>query len=197
MMEVKKKYVYESDKLNNFYGMMPLDMYVSMIYFNYNKHEFINTLISIYDLIDFITECFVETLLSEIKFNGEFQVSDVYLSATPSLNSDSVKKTLLIFCSNKKIIVSENKIEGQEGIRMRNQSKESMMTTVLSSHKLAARLVTTIIDRCDSCKKVSVIGIDSQSQEEIQEEVKATLGEKIEVHEKGDNKFDLRNYQRI
>lgn len=197
MMEVRKKYIYDAEKLNSFYGMMPLDMYVSMVYFNYNKDQFKNTLLSITDLVDFTTECLLEILVSELKFTGEFDVSDLYISAIPSINSDSSRKVALFFCQGKKIIVSEQRLENNDGIKMKNVTKEYMMTLMLSCHKLALKLVQNIIDKCNNCKKVSVIGMN-ETDEEVKEKIESSTGQSVEVtEEQKRNKFDLRDYQRL
>jgi len=197
MMEVKKKYIYDAEKLNSFYGMIPLDMYVSMVYFNCQQDQFENTLLSINDLVDFITECLLEMLVSELKFNSDLGVLDIYISSIPSINSDSTRKVALFFCKEKKVIVSEQRLENNDGIKMKNVSKEYMMTSMLSCHKLALKFVQFIIDKCNTCKKVSVIGLN-ETDEEVKEKVEAETGQEVEVtEEQKRNKFDLRDYQRI
>lgn len=189
MKEVTKKFVYDITSMESFYGMIPLDMYVSMVYFNiHNKQDYEGVLIDFQDLTNFLTECLTELFLSETTFNlNDFTpaINDFYISSIPIVNKKHPAKAVTIKWQVQKILITE--MGGYERqFKMKDYGKEKMLNVILSSHKYACSIVSEVIRKCSDCKKVSVVGVD-----EVKEEINP------QSTESNIRKFDLNEYEKI
>src|SRR5258706_5152030 len=103
MITIKSRFVYEVNELENFFGMLRLDVYITLMFFNGSNEEYNNVFLQFYELSQFVTECLVEALTREKIYFSDLDVSarDFYISAVPSSLKDT-KKILLFKHLNKK-----------------------------------------------------------------------------------------------
>jgi hypothetical protein len=190
MLEIKKKFVYVINSLKKFHGMIPLDVYMTLIYFNYNEDDeeckkiFLNT----GELLCFLTECISEVLISEInidpkKFNPELK--DFYLSTIPQFQADEFKKILVFKTSDKQIIISEDSIDNHHSLKMKNLSKEQLLSTIFSVQNLVTCIFSDLLKKFTKAKGLKAVDIGKN---------KENLDQESEIYEINENKFDKSNY---
>ncbi len=196
MIQIKNKYVYEISNMENYFGMLPLDIYITLVFFNYNEKEHKNILFSAAELSIFITECLVEALTRDrIDFSKiNLSAKDLYISGHPSAKGDT-KKTLLFKYGDKFIVVTELIFFNENGmktesLKMKNATKEDLLKLMLSIHQFSLTLMDEVIKKCSSAHKVNVIEMDKK------EDIKDAEYEDIDDEEITD-KFDKSNYVQL
>ena len=189
IIETKNKYVYEIHSLDKFFGMMPLDVYITLVYFNYSNEEHHNVLLSLGEIAQFVTEFLTEALTRErFDFSKlDITASDFYISAMPCYKD--TRKFMLMKHGDKKILISEMKYFSDSGtpnetLKMKNISKDELLKLVLSVHQVSLTMIDEVIKKCSNAKKLSLVGVD-ETKDEIKEQ---------EVNVK---KYDLKDYEKI
>lgn len=182
MFEVKKKYVYPVNNFKKHPGMIRLDMYLPMIYFNYETNKaYQDFLISVPDLSVFITECLVELLTTDTSINPktfEPSLKDIYISSYP--DGDEIKKVIILKLNNKCFVITEIKNNEKSHISSKDFTKDQLLSLVFSCHQLFLSLFETEIRRCKNVKNVHIVEREHEDNENDRE-----------------NKFDINDYEKI
>lgn len=199
MIEVSEKFVYDITSTENFYGMIPLDWYVSYIYFNFDSEKYNNILMNFSELSNFLTECLVEFFSRRVEDYKDFNpnVIDFYVSGSPS-GTNKAKLSLVISYDGRKFLVSEQKNKYYSDNSSFKEFRETSNLNISGSIKLVTTVhlfaLTTIQKIAEKCKNAKNILLTKKCEPDEKEEL-----EKEENKEKSitDAHFDLRNYEKI
>lgn len=197
---IDKKYVYELQELETFKGMLRLDLYITFTYFNAGSNDEENQydLINLSDLSHLMTQSMVELFSREYSIDTEklknIEAKDFYISSIPVFNCKK-PKLFLIFRHNKKnIMITELKHENKSEIKIRDISKELLISLVLNVHQTCLHLINDVIKKCRIAGKLSVVEADC-SECADEHESPETHEENITPSVK--NKFDVKNYDKL
>jgi len=168
MLEIKKKFVYKINEIENYYGMMRADVYLTMSYFNRSDRvKYNNFMLSPEKISQLLTESIMELLTSEIDIdvdNFNLSLSDIYISAVPCWNGGPTKKFVVLVIENKKILIADSKLvpgDAKSGwgdsIKMKNIEKEKIMSLLFSIHNLVLDLLEDTFNKCKNAQQLSVV----------------------------------------
>jgi hypothetical protein len=198
VIQIKKKYVYKTNGKEKIYGMIPLHLYISIVYFN--QQESIETLLSISEIVHLLTECFVEAIMrEEVNINElkKAECSHFFISSIPDIAKYGTKKIIAFYEEKSIIIISEAKYFDEKAaiseLKTRNFSKDELLALMLSVHQHCLILIDSVIKKCKNSTALTFV--KNKDNEEENSDKDHDKDESAILNKQ--DKFDLSNYEKI